>query len=172
MIYLIYGASHTGKTLLAQKLIEKTLFPSFSIDHLKMGLIRSNNTKLTVYDDEQLVDYLWPIVVEMIKTAIENNQNLIIEGLYVPNNWKDSFSDDYLEHIKSICLIMSEKYLLNNKENLINYQSVIENRLESDFDFESLIVDNLLNLNEHKKNNYPYYLIDDVYNMEDIIGAV
>ena len=41
MIILIAGASHTGKTALAQKLLEKYQYPYLSIDHLKMGLIRS-----------------------------------------------------------------------------------------------------------------------------------
>ena len=47
MIILITGASHTGKTVLAQKLLEKYKYPYLSIDHLKMGLIRSGNTDLT-----------------------------------------------------------------------------------------------------------------------------
>ena len=70
MIILITGASHTGKTLLAQKLLEKYRYPYLSIDLLKMGLIRSKNTTLTPYDDKELEDYLWPIVREIIKTAI------------------------------------------------------------------------------------------------------
>lgn len=47
MIVLITGASHTGKTVLAQKLLEKYHYPYFSLDHLKMGLIRSGYTALT-----------------------------------------------------------------------------------------------------------------------------
>lgn len=82
MIILITGASHTGKTVLAQKLLEKYKYPSLSMDLLKMGLIRSGNTQLTPEDDDELVTYLWPIVREMIKTAIENHQNLIVEGIY------------------------------------------------------------------------------------------
>ena len=70
MIVLITGASHTGKTLLAQKLLEKYQYPYLSVDHLKMGLIRSKNTDLTPEDDNELVDYLWPVVREMIKTVI------------------------------------------------------------------------------------------------------
>ena len=71
MIILITGASHTGKTVLAQKLLEKYNYPYLSIDHLKMGLIRSGNTMLTpVSDDNLLTNYLWPIVCEMVKTAI------------------------------------------------------------------------------------------------------
>ena len=84
MIILITGASHTGKTALAQKLLEKYQYPYLSIDHLKMGLIRSGNTELTpMSNDIALTAYLWPIVREMIKTAIENRQNLIVEGCYI-----------------------------------------------------------------------------------------
>ena len=76
MVVLITGASHTGKTLLAQRLLEKYKYPCFSIDHLKMGLIRSGQTTLTPLDDEALTHYLWPVVREIIKTAVENRQNL------------------------------------------------------------------------------------------------
>ena len=72
MIIIITGASHTGKTVLAQKMLEKFNYPYLSIDHLKMGLIRSGNTDLTPCDDDKdLTEYLWPIVREIIKTAIE-----------------------------------------------------------------------------------------------------
>lgn len=114
MIILIAGASHTGKTNLAQKLLEKYKYPYLSIDHLKMGLIRSGQTELTVYDNEKLTPYLWNIVIEMIKTAIENNQNLIIEGCYIPFDWKKDFSDEYLNDIKYYCLVMSENYIANH----------------------------------------------------------
>ena len=36
MIILITGASHTGKTLLAQRMLEEYKYPYLSIDHLKM----------------------------------------------------------------------------------------------------------------------------------------
>ena len=92
MIILITGASHTGKTVLAQKLLEKYKYPYLSIDHLKMGLIRSKNTTLTpLSEDDELTAYLWPIVHEMVKTAIENKQNLIVEGCYIPFNWAEDF---------------------------------------------------------------------------------
>ena len=71
MVILITGASHTGKTLLAQRMLEKYKYPYLSIDHLKMGMIRSGKTNLTPGDDDALTDELWPIVREMIKTARE-----------------------------------------------------------------------------------------------------
>lgn len=120
MIILITGASHTGKTALAQKLLEKYKYPYLSIDHLKMGLIRSGNTDLTpVSDENALTDYLWPIVSEMIKTAIENKQNLIVEGCYIPFEWSKDFETEYLENIKYYCLVMSDRYI-NNQCHSVN----------------------------------------------------
>ena len=54
MIVLMGGASHAGKTLLAQKLLERYRYPYLSVDHLKMGLIRSGKTDLTPMDDDAL----------------------------------------------------------------------------------------------------------------------
>ena len=167
MIILISGASHTGKTLLAQKLLEKYKFPYLSIDHLKMGLIRSKNTLLTpMSEDSKLTEYLWPIVREIIKTAIENKQNLIVEGCYIPFDWKNDFSDDYIENIKFYCLVMSEKYIRDNFSNIKAYASVIENRLDDDFTLEIALEDNRYFLDMAQKYSVEYILIDDNYKFD------
>ncbi len=111
MIILITGASHAGKTLLAQRLLERFHFPYLSVDHLKMGLIRSGNTRLTPEDDDALTAYLWPIVREIIKTAVENRQNLIVEGCYIPPDWRRDFDERYLPFIRFVCLAMTEQYI-------------------------------------------------------------
>ena len=164
MIIIITGASHTGKTKTAQKLLEKYNYPYLSIDHLKMGLIRSGNTNLTpLSNDDMLTSYLWPIVKEMIKTAIENKQNLIVEGCYVPFDYEKDFNEEYLRHIKYYCLVMSKKYILNHFDEIKKYENIIENRLTCDVTIDSLIEDNekiLALANEHKVN---YILIDDKY---------
>ena len=64
MVILITGASHTGKTLLAQRMLEKYKYPYLSIDHLKMGLIRSGKTTLTPEDDDVLTDELGLLCVK------------------------------------------------------------------------------------------------------------
>ena len=130
MIIIITGASHTGKTVLAQKMLEKYKYPYVSIDHLKMGLIRSGNTDLTPEDDDELVPYLWPIVREMIKTAIENQQNLIVEGCYIPFDWRKSFDDDYLTEIRFVCLAMTDAYIDAHFDEIRKHGSDIENRLD------------------------------------------
>ena len=168
MIILITGASHTGKTVLAQKLLKKYKYPYLSIDHLKMGLIRSGNTELTpVSDDRDLTAYLWPIVCEIIKTVIENKQNLVVEGCYIPFDWTKDFESEYLENIKYYCLVMSEGYIRNHFADIRKYASVIENRLDdTDCTMESVLEDNAQVLELAKKHKVNYVLIDDKYKID------
>ena len=173
MIILIAGASHTGKTLLAQRLLETHHYPYLSIDHLKMGLIRSGQTDLTPCDDEELTDYLWPIVREIVKTAIENDQNLIVEGCYIPFNWKESFEEGYLEHIRYCCLIMTEQYIENHFEDICEHANDVEHRLDdSDLLKQSLIEDNAVNLKLCKLHNCAYILVESDYNVPEQAGGI
>ena len=165
MIILITGASHTGKTALAQQLLEKYKYPYLSMDHLKMGLIRSGNTSLTpISDDSDLTSYLWPIVREMTKTAVENKQNLIIEGCYIPFDWQKDFDSDYLENIKYFCLVMSEEYIRNHFADIEKYANTIENRLDDEWcTMESVLADNAEMLDLAQRYNVNYILIEDKY---------
>jgi len=143
MIIIITGASHTGKTHLAQKFLEKFSYPYVSIDHLKMGLIRSGNTNLTPEDDDKLTGYLWPIAREMIKTAIENDQNLIVEGCYIPFDWRKDFDEDYLSSIRFYCLAFTDSYIDDHFDDIVRHASDIESRLDdSGFSIERLKFEN------------------------------
>ena len=140
MIILIAGATHTGKTAYAQRLLETYRYPYLSVDHLKMGLIRSGQTDITPMDDDKLTAYLWPIVREMVKTAIENKQNLIVEGCYIPFDWQKDFGPAYLEHIQYVCLVMSRQYIETHFDVIRAYANVIEQRLDdTDLSKEALI---------------------------------
>lgn len=166
MIILIAGASHTGKTAYAQKLLEKHRYPYLCIDHLKMGLIRSGQTDLTPMDDSELTDYLWPIVREMVKTAIENKQNLIVEGCYIPFDWQKDFAEGYLQDIQYTCLVMSRQYIENHFDDILAKASVIEQRMDdSDLSKEKLIAENEYNHAQCIARKLPYILIDGVYNL-------
>ncbi len=167
MIILITGASHTGKTVLAQKLLEKYQYPYLSIDHLKMGLIRSENTDLTpTSSKEALTSYLWPIVREMVKTAIENHQNLIVEGCYIPFDWQKDFDECCLAHIRYCCLVMSESYIRSHFADITGYANIIESRMDDDCTMERILQENARYLElaiQHKVN---YLLIEDRYEID------
>ena len=167
MIILITGASHTGKTLLAQKLLEKYRYPYLSIDLLKMGLIRSKNTTLTPYDDKELEDYLWPIVREIIKTAIENRQNLIVEGCYIPLRWKEDFSDAYRNEIRCYCLVMSRNYIQTHFSDIKKYANEIEQRIDDTWcTMDFVIEENERYLRMCQEHNGNMILIEDCYQIE------
>jgi 2-phosphoglycerate kinase len=167
MIILISGASHTGKTALAQKLLEKYHFPYLSIDHLKMGLIRSGNTNLTpLSDDDALTEYLWPIVREMIKTAIENKQNLIVEGCYIPFDYQKDFEKENLNEIKYYCLVMSENYIKTHFNDIKKFANVVEKRIDDDYTIENALSENAKILELAKNHKLNYILIDKEYDFD------
>ena len=164
MVILITGASHTGKTLLAQRMLEKFKYPYLSIDHLKMGLIRSGKTALTPEDDVALTYCLWPIVSEMIKTAIENHQNLIVEGVYVPYRWRTSFGEKYQSSIRFICLAFTDDYIDTHFAEIKEHSSDIENRLDDGYcTIASLKADNKEYINGFKDAGEKVILIKSDY---------
>lgn len=168
MIILIAGATHAGKTNLAQRLLEKYKYPYLSIDHLKMGLIRSGNTDLTPEsDDNALTAYLWNIVKEMIKTAVENSQNLIVEGCYIPFDWEKDFSDEYLQHIKYYCLVMTEEYIEKHFDDIKGFANTIENRRDDSWCSKEIVLrDNIQNLEMCRRYGCNYILIDKSYQVD------
>lgn len=173
MIILITGATHTGKTLLAQKIIERRSYSCLSVDLLKMGLIRSGNTHLTPEDDDRLEVLLWPIVREMLKTAIENGQNLVVEGGYIPRNWKDDLSDGYLKEIRAFCLVMSRKYIESHFADIQEHACAIEQRRDDSWctrDF--LLAENARYAAMCDSNAFQRILIDTAYDMEQLQAAV
>ena len=165
MIILICGASHSGKTALAQKLLEKYHYPYLSIDHLKMGLIRSGYTALTpMSDDAALTAYLWPVVREMVKTAIENDQDLIVEGCYIPFDWEKDFDQKYLSKIRYCCLVLTRQYILDHFADIKGYASTVEARLDdSGCTLDSVLEDNAAFLAEAEKYGVNTILIEKDY---------
>ena len=153
MIILIAGASHTGKTALAQRLLEKYHYPYLSMDLLKMGLIRSGNTGLTPG--------------EMIKTAIENRQNLVVEGIYIPFDWENDFGVEYRNEIRFYCLVMTEAYIKARFDDIKQYANVIETRLDDSYCTEaSVLQENAHNLEMCRKYSCNCILIDGDYQVD------
>ena len=167
MIVLIAGASHTGKTALAQRLLERYGYPYLSLDLLKMGLIRSGYTDLTPMDDDKLTEYLWPIAREMVKTAVENGQNLIVEGCYIPFDWARDLDEPYRSEIRYICLVMSERYIREHFDSIRAYANVIEDRGDDpDCTLETVLRDNRRTLEGCQQAGVEYLLIDGGYDVD------
>ncbi len=118
-------------------------------------------------DDRELTDYLWPIVREMVKTAIENHQNLIVEGCYIPLDWAEDFEGEYLKEIRFYCLVMSEDYIVNHFDDIKEFASVIENRVDDEYcTLETVLEDNAKILEQCQKHGAEYILIDKEYQID------
>ena len=100
----------------------------------------------------------------MVKTAIENGQNLIVEGCYIPFDWKKDFDEGYLSHIKYYCLVMSENYIRNHFSDIKSYADVIEKRMDDGYcTMENLLKDNKDVLEQCVRYEVNYILIDEGY---------
>lgn len=171
MILLIAGSSHTGKTLAAQRVLETYSYPYLSIDHLKMGLIRSGICPFKPdSSDEELTPYLWNIVKEMIKTAIENGQNLVVEGCYIPFDWKKDFEPACQEQIRYVCLIFSEEYIQKHYDDIMSHADAIEQRMDDNYcTREMLLYENKDNLEMCRWYGCDFILIDGVYQVDIVL---
>ena len=123
-------------------------------------------------DDDRLTDYLWPIVREMVKTAIENEQNLIVEGCYIPFDWKKDFDAEYLAHIRYVCLVMSRQYIEAHFSDILGYANVIERRLEDSLSMEELICEHENNLAQCIADSVTYWLCDLQFSSVQLLSCV
>jgi 2-phosphoglycerate kinase len=101
----------------------------------------------------------------MLKTAVENNQNLIVEGCYIPFDWAKSFHNEYLDNIRYLCLVMSENYIRKHFLDIKDYANVIEKRMEDNCTVESVIEDNVCMLKYAQEYGVEYVLIDEEYDI-------
>ena len=169
MVILIAGAGYVGKTLLAQNLLEIYKMPYLSIDHLKMGIYRSNSSCgfTPESEDEIITEKLWSIIKGIIMTNIENNQNIIIEGCYFPESI-DDLSKEYLSKTIFLYIIFSEQYIRKYlSDKIIGNKNIIENR---GYDFEGTIEKYILKNKNNKekctKNGIKYFEIEENYEKE------
>ena len=173
MVILLGGASLSGKSAAAIKVAKKYGYEVISLDLIKMGLIRSKMTSLTPLNDDELTLFMWPMVREMIKTAVENKRNVVFEGAYIPFGYEKDFDSSYLEDIRCVFLILSERYLQNNFDAVLSHCFDAEFR-GKDFtcDRQSLSEENSKILQECRRRKYSYILIEDFYRVEaeDILG--
>ena len=99
--------------------------------------------------------------------AIENEQNLIVEGCYIPFDWEKDFEQAYLDNIKYYCLVMSEDYIRKHFTDIKKYANVIEARVDdSDCTLENVLKENKQILSLAQKHKVNYLLINDTYEID------
>ncbi|MDO5523036.1 MAG: 2-phosphoglycerate kinase [Bacteroidia bacterium] len=176
MVILINGASCTGKTYLAQQILQQFSYTYYSIDHLKMGLFRGDpNCGFTpTDDDEKITKHLAPILEGIIRTALENNQNLTIEGCYFDPASIKRLQNEYPDELIALSIVMTDKYCANQfQHNIKKYRCVIENRqYTEERSLEQFIAENRKVADFSHTNGFHVFEVDKDYNstVEEILN--
>lgn len=142
MIVLLGGTGHTGKTFLAQKILERYSFPYTSLDHIKMGLVRGyRDCGFQATDDDAVITLsLWGIVKGIIETCLENEQNILLEGCYLPPHEVAKITGD---KVIAFYLVFTENYIRKNFHTILEKENVIERRKQKEcLDMEDYIAQN------------------------------
>ncbi len=108
----------------------------------------------------------------VVKITIENEQNLIVEGCYIPFDWAKDFDLKFLDHIKYYCLVMIPEYIRNHFDRIKKYANVIERRQDDeDCTLKSVLEDNRQTLELVREYDLNCILIDNKYEVDiDIKG--
>ncbi|WP_290503505.1 hypothetical protein [Akkermansia sp.] len=97
---------------------------------------------------------------------MENGQNLVVEGCYIPFDWKKDFTPACREQIRYVCLIFSEDYIQRHYHDIMDHANAIEQRMdEASCTRESLLRENRDNLEKCRQHGCDYLLIEESYNM-------
>lgn len=100
----------------------------------------------------------------MIKTAVENKQNMIVEGCYIPFSGRNDFDKEYIQEIKYICLCFSEGYIEEHYSEIMEHESCIENRVDDGYCTIDLLKSENKRFREGcERNGLPLVLIEDNY---------
>lgn len=177
MVIFIGGVSCSGKTNMAQKIMEKYHIPYLSIDHIKMGLIRTGVSKYVndgfdcSSNDAEITKEIWPIIREIAKTNIENNQHIIIEGCYIPANEVVNFEEEYKDFVVPFYITFSKEYIENHRDDgIFSNLCAIENKdLQGTRDYltrDFLIREHELQKKRCEENRVKYIEIKDNYEKE------
>lgn len=172
MIILLTGATHTGKTYIAHLLMKELSISVLSLDHIKMGLIRSGLTALTPTSSlEELTDLIWPVAREIIKTAIENKQSLIVEGCYIPSNFREEFEEEYLKEIHAFVLLFSKEYISNNQDVILENRNIVEHREET-MHFDFIEKENANFLKKFQNSDVHKIVLGQKYSIFEIVNQI
>lgn len=166
-VILIGGVGGTGKTLLAKQLMKKLHIPYVCIDHLMMGMLRSETACGFSVDDsaETIGQAMWPLLVGFIKTNIENQHSIILEGFQLQPELIAQFEEPYRSQLLSVFVGFSEVHFRAGQfAKIEQYRHVVEQRLPETYDLEMLVQSHQQLQANCQKSEMPFFELDGDYN--------
>lgn len=81
----------------------------------------------TPLEDEKIEALMWPAVRELVRTALENDEDLVVEGDYVPAEWRGDFEADAA--VGALALVFSERYVEEEFDAILAHAEAARRRL-------------------------------------------
>ena len=172
MVILLGGSSHVGKTMVAKYLVGRHGWECISLDFLKNAFQKARIDGCENMDDVQMRHRMWPFVAEIIKQAVASGRKLIMEGCYIPVEWKESFSSEHLKDIRAVFIVMSESYIRSHMDEIDKYSRAVEKRENDVLDVERLVRCSADFKEDCLENGTFYIEIDWEYDKESLFDAV
>ncbi|MGO0713955.1 adenylate kinase [Bacillus subtilis] len=179
MLYIIGGASRSGKTTVAKRILEETKISYFSLDYLMMG-IAEGAPELAVNpteEDIKTAKRMWKIIDPLMRAMIENKIDYVIEGVQLVPSYLSKFEQDYLGKVKLCFIGKAEIDVQNSIDEIKFYSSKTENDRFEDFNHRETVselirikTDSIRIREECEKYNLRYF--DSSFSFNKIIDSI
>ncbi len=106
MLYLIGGASRSGKSLLAQRFVRERAVPCLSLDYLTT-MFQVGAPVLGIHHDLLTIDkanLLWPLLWPLLDNIVEEEPNYVVEGDALLPGHVRAFMDAYPQAVHACFL--------------------------------------------------------------------
>ena len=106
MLYLVSGASRSGKTIIANKILEQKQIPYVSLDWLVMGFT-NGIPEYGIHDrllPNEIADKLWSFLKSMCESMLWLRGDYVIEGEAILPELVRELLDEYPDKIK-VCFV-------------------------------------------------------------------
>jgi hypothetical protein len=148
MIYIVSGASRSGKTIVAKKMLKEMQVPYMSTDCVMMGFMHGVE-KVNLHDKmwpDEIAVKIWGFLKHFILTLMHSEEDYLIEGeAFLPNLVKE-LMDAYPENLRVVFIGYSSANLTEKVKDVKKYAS----------DHDWLNKESNVFIEEHIKNMIAY----------------
>lgn len=127
MLYIISGASRTGKTIIAKNIMKRKKIPYLSLDWIVMGFT-NGLPKYGIHDKlwpDEIAERLWSFLMAMLESMLWLEEEYIIEGEAITPSLSKELLDKHSDKIR-ICFVGYTEVMIEEKVNSVKFHSDVK----------------------------------------------
>ncbi len=124
MLYIVSGASRTGKTIIAKKIMQRKKIPYISLDWIVMGFT-NGLPEYGIHDKlwpDEIAEKLWCFLKAMLESMVWLKEEYIIEGEAMTPSLIKELLDKHPDNIR-ICFVGYTEVTIKEKVNSVKLHS-------------------------------------------------